>query len=954
VKRTSGSQFGSFTMKAITIALAITLVGFATTGVLIWKSYQGYKRTLSRDYRFQFLINSLNSGPSMTSIAREAATKGKLDEEEVYRYLAADVNSAIEEIKKLAPDQQVRDTAEKLDAANTRLVEMENRAFDLVREGRYNEARLLVYGEEYKDNIDIFDECNYSLSEILKTKVEKEVASLRKLAFISFAVIAISIPVLIFVWIVTIGLVKKRLRERTRQEDINVILASLGKKLSAVSTPKEAALVILDAADELFGWDACYVVTYSHQLDRFYSVVSFDVIEGERREIPVPFEEKGRSFFMRSVLSEGARLFLRKSVDEEPSQPIIPFGDTSHYSRSLMFVPIRKGEINVGILSIQSYTPDLYNNADLELFQVLADHCSGALDRTIAEEKLQKAHDELEKRVQERTRELSQSNILLKQEVVERKKAEEELAQSVSLYRATLESTTDGILVADKKGGFVNCNRKFIRMWSIPSEVLEKQEYYKIERFITERLIAPLQFSKRIQELSRDTDVESFDILELKNEMIFECYSKPQLLGEKCVGRVWSFRDVTERRKAEQALERSEAIYREAIENASGVPYRFIYGEDIYGFVGKEIKTLTGFSPEQFNFKHLNNMIREIIILDPDAPKDHEQYVEAFKQGNVDQYRVDLRLVTPAGEEKWVSDCSVPIHDEKTGKVIGSLGILQDITKRKQVEEQARIQQEQLIQTDKMVSLGILVSGVAHEINNPNNFIMLNTPLLLEAWESILPILNDYYQQQGDFVVGGLQYSEMREHVPVLFSGIVDGAKRIKNIVQELRDFARQHPGELMEDIDINAVVHSALTLVSNMIKKTTDRFDVKYGSALPKLRGNFQRLEQVVINLIQNACYALPDKNRGIFVSTSYDIASSVLQVIVQDEGKGIPPDMMKHIMDPFFTTKRDEGGSGLGLSISNNIINEHGGRLIIASKEGEGTTARVVLPLNKISEDS
>jgi polar amino acid transport system substrate-binding protein len=252
-----------------------------------------------------------------------------------------------------------------------------------------------------------------------------------------------------------------------------------------------------------------------------------------------------------------------------------------------------------------------------------------------------------------------------------------------------------------------------------------------------------------------------------------------------------------------------------------------------------------------------------------------------------------------------------------------------------------------MMQMSKMVALGTLVSGVAHEINNPNNFIMLNTPLLLEAWESGKPILEEYYEKNGNFLIGGMPYTEMRENIPVLFSGISDGSKRIKQIIEDLRDFIRMDGSDMTQSFDVNAVIRSAISLLSNMLMKATTLFSVEYGDSLPPLKGNFQRFEQVIINLIQNACQALPNVRRGIFVSTSYDHKRQAIIVSVRDEGKGIPAEILPHIAEPFFTTKHDFGGLGLGLSISSRIVKEHGGSLNFTSEQGKGTTVEIVLPV-------
>jgi len=307
----------------------------------------------------------------------------------------------------------------------------------------------------------------------------------------------------------------------------------------------------------------------------------------------------------------------------------------------------------------------------------------------------------------------------------------------------------------------------------------------------------------------------------------------------------------------------------------------------------------------------------------------------------------DWEFILKDGSRRWV-ETSVSLVQGPGGQPVGFRGIARDVTRRKQMEEQAKIHQQQLMQAGKMVALGTLVSSVAHEINNPNNFIMLNTPLLKETWDHILPILDEYYEKDKDFMVGGLPYPEMRKRIPRLFSGITDGSKRIQQIVEDLRDFVRRDASDMSQSVDINAVLRSATSLLSNMITKSTGNFAVKYGGNLPLLKGNSHRLEQVMINLIQNACQALADTRGKLSLSTSFDETASSVVVQVQDEGVGISPEVLPHITDPFFTTKSNIGGIGLGLSISSRIVKEHGGTLTFTSEPGKGTTAKIILPFS------
>ncbi len=328
-------------------------------------------------------------------------------------------------------------------------------------------------------------------------------------------------------------------------------------------------------------------------------------------------------------------------------------------------------------------------------------------------------------------------------------------------------------------------------------------------------------------------------------------------------------------------------------------------------------------------------------------PKDLNRVSYSLKNQTDAAYDEQYRIVIPEGSIKWVRDRSYPVQDTRGN--LQMVSITTDITKYKATKERLRAHEQQLIQADKMAALGTLVSGVAHEINNPNYYIMLNAPLLFDAWQAISSIVEKHYQENGDFLIGSLPYSEMRKSIPALFKGIIDGSKRIKNIVDGLKDYARQDISALSQEVDINSVVKSAITLVENRIREMTSHFTVEYGKNMPPVKGNFQRLEQVVVNLLLNSCEALADVEQEIAIITDYDKDIGSIRVIVKDEGVGIAEDLIPQITDPFFTTKRDSGGTGLGLSVSSGIIKDHGGSLNFESFPGEGTKVTMTIPIER-----
>ena len=280
--------------------------------------------------------------------------------------------------------------------------------------------------------------------------------------------------------------------------------------------------------------------------------------------------------------------------------------------------------------------------------------------------------------------------------------------------------------------------------------------------------------------------------------------------------------------------------------------------------------------------------------------------------------------------------------------------ILKDVTDQIRLEEEAKIYQAKLIQENKMASLGTLVSGVAHEVNNPTNFIMFNAPLLKEVWADAYPILHQYYEENGDFMLGGLPFAELESTMPELFSGISDGAERIKNIVENLKGFARQGEIDRHTKFNINEAVEIAVSMLRPEIRKHTNNFEFKCQPDLPKVWGSKQQIEQVIINLVMNSLQSLPDKGGMVKIETMYQDSSKTVRVDVADNGEGISDEGLERLMEPFYTTKHNIGGTGLGLSISYSILKEHNGSLEFQSHLGAGTLASIILPIGKQKQET
>jgi len=269
-----------------------------------------------------------------------------------------------------------------------------------------------------------------------------------------------------------------------------------------------------------------------------------------------------------------------------------------------------------------------------------------------------------------------------------------------------------------------------------------------------------------------------------------------------------------------------------------------------------------------------------------------------------------------------------------------------------QAESIAKRQQEKLIETDKLASIGTLVAGVAHEINNPNNSILLTAQGQSDVWKHIASHFDEFAEVNNGIRIGGYTWDQLRTEMPESIERIVRNSRRIERIVTDLKTYVRKDIAHIMEPLDINTVIRSSITLLENKIKMCTDAFSVSYAETIPLIRGNFQKMEQVIINLMVNSCEAITQRTQALRVGTAYDSHRQRVTITVSDEGCGIEPRILRQIYNPFFSTKHNSGGTGLGLSISQSIITGHNGELSITSEPGLGTRATIDLPTMEVND--
>jgi len=401
--------------------------------------------------------------------------------------------------------------------------------------------------------------------------------------------------------------------------------------------------------------------------------------------------------------------------------------------------------------------------------------------------------------------------------------------------------------------------------------------------------------------------------------------------------------EIEERTNTEKKLKDSEELYRTLVETSPDAITLSDIQDGKIIMANPQFAALCGYTNVDEMRTHARNIFG---LMDEKSRELAHKNIEKIKNHGENR-NTEYILISKGGTSIPV-ECSSALVEIPGETPQYFLSIIRDIRNRKKAEQQEKIQQEKLIQMDKMISLGRLVSGVAHELNNPASSIKMNSEIFDRVWKNVSPVLEEYYKTHGDFSLAGIPYMEAKPRLEELIVGFMESASRIEKIIKDLKGYSRPGDPSTREPIQINSIIQSAISLTHNLIKKTTPNFTLELADDLPVLQGNPQTLEQIFINLIQNACHALLDSNKNLSISTAYNSEKNQVVVKVKDEGVGISKDQLKYITDPFFTTKRDQGGTGLGLWISLLIIEDHKGTIHFDSTVGVGTTVTVCLPVN------
>jgi PAS domain S-box-containing protein len=276
-----------------------------------------------------------------------------------------------------------------------------------------------------------------------------------------------------------------------------------------------------------------------------------------------------------------------------------------------------------------------------------------------------------------------------------------------------------------------------------------------------------------------------------------------------------------------------------------------------------------------------------------------------------------------------------PIIDDN-GNVEATIIRIQNITEEKRMEKQ-------LIQSEKLASIGVLVSGIAHEINNPNNYISVNIPILRDYIKTVIPIIDEYAQKHPDLEILNMPYAEFREDIFELLDNIQHGSIQIKSIVKDLKVFSKPEQDKPIEKIDLKPMLEKVVAFCWSKIKKTVKTFNVNIPENLPEILIDSRPLEQILTNLLINAANAFDkpfDENSQVDLVVSMDNSKKHQLIIeVSDNGRGMDEKTIEKIFDPFFTSNPSEEGTGLGMYIVHNLIEKIGGRIQVESKLGKGS---------------
>jgi two-component system, cell cycle sensor histidine kinase and response regulator CckA len=494
-------------------------------------------------------------------------------------------------------------------------------------------------------------------------------------------------------------------------------------------------------------------------------------------------------------------------------------------------------------------------------------------------------------------------------DITERKRAEEGNADSLALLRATLDSTADGILTIGTDRQILSYNEAFVRMWHIPSELLSVRNDSLAIQCVLDQLQAPEQFLAKVYDLYEHPAAESFDVLEFKDGRVFERLSRPMMSKGHPAGRVWSFRDITERRHAERQIT-EQAAFLDKAQDA-------ILNCDLDGkilFWNKGAERMYGLTKGEA----LGRKTADIICAAP------EQFEEGFKTIlEKGEFSNETEHMTKDRRKLIVEVRRTLIRDDD-GRPKSVLAIMTDISGRKKIEAQ-------FMRAQRMESLGTLAGGIAHDLNNSLAPIVMVAELLRMRYPNETKLIDT----------------------------VESSAKRGASMVRQLLTFAKGADGERLL-VHPQRLLNEMAKIIEGTFPKNI-QLRTTYAKDLHAVLGDNTQLHQVLLNLCVNARDAMPNGGTLTLDAENREIDAAYARTIpdakpgryvvwrVTDTGSGIPPEVLEHLFEPFFSTKGPDKGTGLGLSTVIGIVKGHGGFIQIYSVPGEGSTFAVYLPADR-----
>ncbi len=479
--------------------------------------------------------------------------------------------------------------------------------------------------------------------------------------------------------------------------------------------------------------------------------------------------------------------------------------------------------------------------------------------------------------------------------------------------RATLESTADGILVVDAQGKIVAFNQKFVEMWHIPESVLASRDDNQALSFVLSQLKEPEAFLAKVKALYADPDAQSDEVLEFKDGRVFERHSEPQRIGGKNIGRVWGFRDVTERKRSEEALGRERNLFNALMDSIPDT----IYFKD----TASRFTRINKAQAKMLGVKDPSEAIRKTDFDFFPTELAQEFYASERKIIESGQPVINNveRIEKPGGQVYWLSATEVPIKDEES-RVIGLVGVSRDITDRKQAEVELEKAKEAAEAASRAKSE--FLANMSHEIRTPMNGIIGMTELALDT--ELTPEQQDYLTM------------------------VKTSADSLLTVINDILDFSKIEAGKLeLDQIEFNlpdSLGDAMKTLAPRAHQKGLElAFQVR--PEVPEaVVGDPTRLRQIVLNLVGNA---IKFTERGEVIlevePESRAVTSLSLHFTVKDTGVGIPAEKQRLIFEPFTqadgSMTRKYGGTGLGLAISSQLVEKMGGRIWVESEPGIGS---------------